>query len=189
MKKWIAALAGICTAVCAQAQPSNVKLVEQNGHLSPVAIKVTYLTGQTRNLMLAGIGSKLKDSYFTHQLVVRGDGGVSQRSLWLDSIASIHGTATLRTMGDEFTVTLKDGKQVPVMFAAFHDGEQCSGEPVHDGYTCNVFYVRNEDDGQEKIELRKVKSVEFLGPVRKDKAGNAMFEHWRYSPFTGERLQ
>lgn len=184
----MAATAALCVAVSGDAQTKNLKIVEQNGHLSPVAIKVTSLNGQTRNLMLIGIGSPIRDEYLTHQLTVRADGGATNRTLWLDSIAAIKGTATLKRLGDEFTVVLKGGREVAVTFAAWHDAASCSGEPTEERFTCNVLFVRNEDDGVEKIELRKVKQVDFIGPVRKDKAANLMYELWRYSPFTGEKL-
>jgi hypothetical protein len=140
--------------------------------------------------MLAGIGSQLRDSYMTHQLVVLGDGGASKRSVWLDSIAKIEGTSNLRTLGDEFVITLKNGSSVNVMFTEFSNfgGGVCEGEAKRPEFTCNHMFVRNMDDGMEKIDLGKVKRVEFLGAARKDKAGNAMYEPWRYSPFTGERI-
>lgn len=189
MKLWIATLSAMCAAACIQAETNNLKVVEEKGHLSPVAIKVTSLSGQTRSLMLIGIGSTIRDEYLTHQLTVRTDGGASSRTLWLDAIGAIRGTSSLRRLGDEFTIVLKDGREVSAMFAAWHDGiGGCSGEPTNEGFTCNVLFVRNEDDGVEKIELRKVKAVDFIGPVRQDKAGNAMYEPWRYSPFTGEKL-
>ena len=125
MKPWIAALSAVCLAACAQAQSNSLKVVEEKGHLSPVAIKVTSLNGQSRNLMLIGIGSLIRGDYLTHQLTVRTDGGASHRSLWLDSIGAIRGTSTLRRIGDEFTIVLKDGKEVPAMFAAWHDGSGC----------------------------------------------------------------
>jgi len=191
MKSFIAALTLTCAAWAAHAQTNNLKIVESNGHLSPVAIRVTYPNNQKRNLTLLGIGSSLRDNYLTHQMVVRSDGGASQRALWFDSIASIRGTSTLRTLGDEFTITLKDGRQVTAMFTRFFElgAGSCAGEATDERFTCNVLVVRNEDDGLEKLDLRKVAQVEFLAAARRDKAGNAMFDTWRYSPFTGERLQ
>jgi len=125
----------------------------------------------------------------THQFTVRTDGGASTRTLWLDAIGWITGTSNLQRLGDEFTIILRDGKQVSATFAAWHDsGSYCGGEPSDERFVCDVIFVRNEDDGVEKIELRKVETVEFIAPLRQDKAGNAMFGPWRYSPFTGEKL-
>jgi hypothetical protein len=53
---------------------------------------------------------------------------------------------------------------------------------------CSVLMIMNQDEGHERIDMRKLKSVEFLPAPKKDKAGNGMFDTWRYSPFTGERL-
>jgi len=36
--------------LCARAQSNNLKVVEEKGHLSPVAINVTSLNGQVRKL-------------------------------------------------------------------------------------------------------------------------------------------
>lgn len=181
-------LSSLCAAASLFAQSNNLKVTEEKGHLSPVAIRVTLLNGQTRGLTLIGVGAN-RDSYLTHVFVVRTDGGASQRSLWLDSIAAIHGTASLRRTSDEFTVFLKSGTQVAASFTAWHDVGACNGEPGNDDrFHCNILWVRNEDDSVEKIDLRKISQVEFFGAARKDKAGNAMFDLWRYSPFTGERL-
>jgi hypothetical protein len=53
---------------------------------------------------------------------------------------------------------------------------------------CSALIIVNQDEGQERIDMRQLKSVEFLPAPRKDKMGNTMFEIWRYSPFTGEKL-
>jgi hypothetical protein len=118
---------------------------------------------------------------------VRTEAGTTQRNLWLDTLGAIKGTNSLRRLTDEFTVVLKDGKELPVSFSYFCDKEIPAAD-AHDGYVCRYLYVKSDDDSSQKIDLRNVKSVEFLGPVRKDKARNAMFDHWVFSPFTGEKL-
>jgi hypothetical protein len=190
MKSWMLMIAGCCASVGAFAQSANLKVVEMNGHLSPVAIRINYPNGASREAMLVGIGSPIRDVYLTHHFVARADGGATERSFWFDAIASIRGTNSLRTLNDEFLITLKNGTQTRVMFAAFHDtaGGACTGEPTEDRFTCEVLWVRNQDDSLEKVDLRKVQSVDFLGAARKDRANNAMFDPWRYSPFTGEKL-
>lgn len=188
MKLQFVAIGILCAAAYAPAQTKNLKVVEQNGHLSPVAIRITTLNGQTRDLTLIGIGSPIRSEYLTHQLTVRTDGGASDRTLWLDSIAAIRGTSMLRRLNDEFTIVLKSGKQFAASFAGWHDTSGCHGEPSDESWVCNVIFVRNEDDGIEKMDFRKVQAIEFIGPVRKDKANNAMYDHWRYSPYTGEKL-
>lgn len=162
------------------------KVVEESGHLSPVLVKIVFLNDTSRTVMLRGVGVNAGSSFRTHTLTVKTDGGASERRIWLDSIAAIQGTGTMRTRGSEFTVVLKDGKKIAAQFT----GSNCDGDidPNSPDYDCRILYTHNEDDGDQKIDLQKVKSVEFLGPARKDKAGNAMFDTWRHSPFTGEKL-
>ncbi len=50
MKIWIATIGFACAGLCARAQSNNLKVVEEKGHLSPVAINVTSLNGQVRKL-------------------------------------------------------------------------------------------------------------------------------------------
>jgi hypothetical protein len=190
---WIAISFALCATIAAtstgaEAQSHNFKVVEEKGHLSPVGIRITYPNGRSRNVMLAGVGNNSYDTYNTHQLVVRSDGGASQRTLWLDSIGAIQGTSAMRTYTDEFVMLLKDGQRVQSMFSG-SNVLGCSGEPSSADNACSVLYIRNEDDGMEKLDLRKVQTVEFNAPPRKDRAGNVMFDLWRYSPFTGERIQ
>jgi hypothetical protein len=164
----------------------QLKVVEEDGHLSPLMVKIVFLNDASRTVMLRGIGMEAGNSFTTHSISVKTDGGASERRIWLDSIGSIQGTGAMRTRGSEFTVILKDGKKVAAQFT----GTGCRGDispdvPTHD---CRVLCTQNEDGGDQKIDLQKVKSVEFMAAARKDKAGNAMFDTWRYSPYTGEKL-
>jgi hypothetical protein len=172
----------LCLPLSVIAQQPKVE--EKDGHLSPVMVKIVFLNDSSRTMMLRGIGTDAGNNFLTHQFGVQTDGGASKRTIWLDSIATIEGTGTMRTRGSEFTVTLKDGKKISAIFAG-HDCSTNMGAPEYD---CRTLFTHNEDDGDQKIDLQKVKSVQFLGPARKDKAGNAMFDTWRYSPFTGEKL-
>ena len=103
-------------------------------------------------------------SYTTHAVELTGDAN-AEVSVWVDTIAKI----------DEI-----DDKRLRITSA---DGEQ--RDYRHGGKGLRVY---NPDDSTEVIWLRHLKSVRFLDPPRKDKEGNAMFNHWRFSPFTGERL-
>ena len=162
------------------------KVEEQQGHLSPVTVKITFVDGTSRTVMLRGVGRASSNSFHTHTIGVQTDGGASKRRIWLDTIAAIDGTSGMRTRSSEFTIVLKDGSKVAAMFT----GSNCEDEidPKYPDYDCRTLFTQNQDDGVQKIDLQKVKSVEFVGPARKDKAGNAMFELWKYSPFTGEKL-
>ena len=48
--------------------------------------------------------------------------------------------------------------------------------------------VASPDGGTESVDLRKIKRIDFMEPARKDALGKAMFDEWRFSPWTGEKL-
>lgn len=177
------ALAGLAAPGFGQQAP---KIEEQGGHLAPVSVRVTFKNGQSRNVMLRGFGNAPSTSYMTHQFVVLADGGASTRRFWTDTMAAIKGTGSMRTRNSDFSIVLKDGTEVPVQFT----GMNCKGEIKKDSpdWDCRTMYTYNEDDGDQKIDLMQVSLVEFLGVPRKDKAGHAMFDSWKYSPYTGEKL-
>jgi hypothetical protein len=52
----------------------------------------------------------------------------------------------------------------------------------------DALYISNPDGGTERVQVSKVKRVEFLNPPRMDKDKHAMLDDWRYSPYTGEKL-
>ena len=104
---------------------------------------------------------------FSH--VVRGKGyGDAKTTLWLDTIAKIKDTSD-----KEALFTLKNDKEVTLEWGAGNEPE---------------FVLSGEGQENETLKFRNFKSVEFLKPARKDKKENAMFDHWKYSPYTGEKL-
>jgi hypothetical protein len=151
-----------------------------------VLVKVTFKNGQARTVMLRGFGNPPASNFMTHQFVVLADGGASTRRIWTDTIAAIKGTGAMRTRTSDFTVVLKDGTAVVAQFT----GMNCQGEVKQDSpnWYCGAMFTYNEDDGDQKIDLLQVDLVEFLGVPRKDKAGHAMFDAWKYSPYTGEKF-
>jgi hypothetical protein len=36
--------------------------------------------------------------------------------------------------------------------------------------------------------LARIKQLRFVSAARADRLNNPMFDHWRFSPYTGERL-
>jgi hypothetical protein len=170
---------------CAQAFAQQPKVTEEQNHLSPVTVKITFMDDTSRTVLLRGIGES--EHFLTHVFAVKTDGGASTRKVWLDSIAAVKGTGAMRTRSSEFTIVLKDGTMVSAQFTsgAFCDHETASSVPNSD---CRFLYAYNADDGNQTIDLQKLKSVEFIAPARKDKAANAMYDTWRYSPYTGEKL-
>ena len=140
-----ASLAFTIKAVFAQ-QP---KVVFDQGHISPLAAKITYRDGKVRSVMIVACESIF--SSLTH--VVRGKGdGDAITTLWLDSIAKVK-----ETSDKEGTFVLKNGKEVTLEWKEY-----------------DPFFILDGDGQQnEKLQFRNFKSVEFLKGARKDKkAGN-----------------
>jgi hypothetical protein len=174
-----------CVAVYAEAP----RAIEEKGHLSPLTVRITFTDGTMRKSLLTGIG--FDNTYLTHVLGVLTDNRTVPRNLWLDNIQSIRGTDHLRRLTDEFVIELKDGKEIQASLAGGNSSFGCKysdARNLNDGNLCKFLEIRSEDDGRQRIDLLNVKQVDFLPPARKDRAGNAMFDHWRYSPYTGEKL-
>jgi len=171
-------------AVCAQ-----LKVKEDHGHIAPVRAKITLRNDRTREVVINGVGGG--DNALSHVMIVWTEAGVSKRTIWIDSIASISGLDNIRRATDEFTVHLKNASEVSAMFSGGGIyGAQCSEgqRPDNVDNLCSILFIGNADEGTEKLNMRDLKSVEFLPAGRKDKLGNAMFDTWKFSPFTGERL-
>lgn len=180
------ALAGLAIFSFAIAYGQPPKVVEKNGHLSPLQVRITFKNDTVRDVLLLGIGGSTE--YSTHQFGVRTEAGTTQRYLWLDNLSSINGTSTIRRLTDEFTVVLKDRKELAVGFSYYSCDREIPSGDFRDDWVCRHIHVKGDDDSNQLIDLRNVKSLSFVGPARKDKAGNAMFDHWRFSPYTGESL-
>lgn len=155
-------------------QPNRIKVEMQAGHVSPNIAKITYPSGATRNVTILGVGKAYDDGYTTHALVLR-DEAESKVTIWIDTIRHI------RNANDESALfVLKNGTERRLWFThAFGN---------YPDTLLKVLMVANDDGGQEKINISRLTSVEFVAAPRRDKANNAMFEQWLYSPFTGERL-
>ena len=139
-------LAFITCTVKGASGPSQIANVEQEtrgGHLSGLMARVTLPDGSSRTVKLEGVGCSRS---ICSRVVIKGYGeGGSQVQKWLDSIETIKDT----TEGDAFFV-LKDGTQQRLSL-------------VHD---FRVLYIANRSGGTEKLDLAKVKSLEFVAPVR-----------------------
>jgi len=160
----------------AYGQPNRFKGEMQAGHVSPNMAKLTYPSGTTRNVMILGIGIEYDNEYRTHAIRLR-DEAESVVTVWIDTIRLI------RNGNDESAVfVLKNGTERRLWFI----GDTPSVDNPR--FIRRVLMVANDDGGQEKINIARLASVEFVTAPRKDKASNAMFERWLYSPFTGERL-
>lgn len=156
-------------------QPNRIKVEMQAGHVSPNIAKITYPSGTTRNVTVLGVGYAYGDSYTTHTITLR-DEAESVVTVWIDTIRQI------RNANDESAVfVLKSGTERRLWFTY-------TTSTTDPDFKRRVLIVANDDGGQEKINISRLTAVEFVAPPRRDKANNAMYEQWLYSPFTGERL-
>jgi hypothetical protein len=154
----------LCAAAAAAADP--LKVEKEDGHVSPVPAEVTFADKSKRKVMVYGVGGNPAKGrgYYRHFLRATGEGGTDVR-VWLDTIGA------LNALTEEAAVIVqKDG----------------SKRRVNHGNL--VLYFVNPDDSREHVFLAKLKGVKFLKPARKDGSGKAMFDHWLYSPYTGEKL-
>jgi hypothetical protein len=154
---------GPALANASVAEPAEV--VKKDGHVSPLTVEITHADGRSRRVLLDGVRW---NSFFQWQFFCVG-AGKSEVTFWLDAIREISDIDAT-----EATITLKDGTKQTFK----HD--QAGGGPK--------LIVLQEKGGKEVIELKRLKSVRFLKPVRKDSQDKAMFDHWQFSPFTGEKL-
>lgn len=144
---------------------------------------------------VTGIGAMADSSpsIYSHRFFVRTDGGVTKKTIWIDTIREMKGMDQLRRSSSEFTIVLKTGTTIEASLvgARGRTSDDCNELIAYEAdkhNPCSLLGVRTDDDGSETIDMRDLKSIKFLEPVRKDKEGNAMFDKWRFSPFTGEKL-
>ena len=183
----VIAIAALLLALDSAGQ--QIKVKEDRGHISPVNARLTFRNDKTRDVVISAIGGHgFLDDFLTHVIVVRTEGGASKRTLWIDQLKAIRGLS--ERPRDEFIIELKDGTAIDATFGENSGGEQCkSGQELQNAdRACSLLIITNTDESTEQINMMSLKSVEFLPPARRDKAGNFMFDTWRYSPFTGEKL-
>jgi hypothetical protein len=154
-------------------QIQRPKVEKRDGHISPLMAKITYESGTVRTVMVLGLVNAGGNSYHTHAVVFK-DEAESQVTLFLDTISVIK-----KPNEEDAIFVLKSGKERKL----WYNVECCDASQKA---RCLVTW--NDDGGNEKIDMARLQQVEFLAPARKDKAGNAMFDWWNYSPFTGEKL-
>jgi hypothetical protein len=180
-------LVAIWPVVCPAQQ---LKIKEDQGHISPVRAKITFANDRTRDVVISAVGSETFDRFYTHVLFVRTEGGASKRKLWIDQIKAIRQLSPRPR--SEFTIDLKDGSSFDAQFVhtggGMSDGCPAFYEIAEAKDACSFVVITNSDESIERINLMSLKAVDFYPLPRKDKAGNLMFDTWRYSPLTGEKL-
>lgn len=155
---FVLALAGRATA-------QQAKVVVREGHFAPLSARITYRDGKSRDVVVvrSWYNMNLDSDPEFHGI---GDGG-SDVQLWLDTIARIK-----EVTDKEFTVVMKSGSERTLGYGPNHPG----------------LVLQNLDGGAEFVQIQRIKSIDFVGAARKDSKGNVMFDQWKFSPFTGEKL-
>ena len=139
----------------------NLKSAVENGHRSVFSVEVTYEDGAKAKETMASM------SYGGTGFVLIGkDPHGGEHQLWLDTIADIDVIApkTIR-------LAFKDGRKMDL-----------AGEG---GFAINT---ASPDGGSAEVPFEKIKHIRFLHPVRHDGLGNAIFDAWLFSPYTGKRV-
>lgn len=146
------------------------KAKKEDGHDSALSVTIEFREkgAKARGGILVGTTYDKSPGFYSPFQFAYADTGTTAATLWLDTIQTMSDTSETG-----LTVTMKDGKKRSVKF----------GEKGH-----RYLILALPDGGQEVIALDEVKAVQFLRPARKDADGNAMFDHWTFSPFTGEKL-
>jgi hypothetical protein len=152
-------------AIAATVPAQQAKVAVVDGHCAPLSAQITYRGGKTRNVIVVRSWYNLAAESWP-EIHGIGDGG-SDVKLWLDTIAEVK-----ETSDKEFTLVMKNGSERTFGYSLYYTG----------------FVLQNPEGGMEFVPMSGFKSLQFLGPVRKDSKEFAMFDQWKFSPFTGERL-
>jgi hypothetical protein len=159
-------LAGwLAATLVAWADPPKVE--RKDNHLSPLMAELTFRDEKVKpvKVMVYGVKTGTASVYYTkHHYELTGDGDTRVK-VWLDTIREIKEIDDKR-----LTVVFKDGAE-----RQFRHGRE-------------QLLLYHPDDSTEEVPLVKLREVKFLKAPRQDKEKQAMFGHWRYSPFTGEKL-
>ncbi|MCI0683036.1 MAG: hypothetical protein L0Y71_13120 [Gemmataceae bacterium] len=165
-----ALLAVVVAALVVGLAPADPPKVEsEKNHWSPLLAEITFKDRKVKPAQVMICGIQLGATYYSHAYVLTGDGDGKVR-VWLDTIGAINNIDDRR-----LTVVFKDGRKRDFR----HSGDFIGGD---------LLRVYHPNDATEKIPLVKLQEVRFLRTPRMDREKQAMFDHWRYSPFTGEKL-
>jgi hypothetical protein len=131
----VALLSPVTFAVRGASEPPE----DRQGHVSGLTARITMADGTSRMAKLEGMGCSA--SIRSRTVIKSKAESESLVKTWLDSIAAIRDT----TPGDALFV-LKDGSARRLSFVT----------------DFRVMYLANRLGGTEKLDLAKIKSVEFL---------------------------
>lgn len=160
----LAAAAWIGSVAVGVADPPKVE--NEDGHLSPVMAEITFLDNTKRKAMVFGVGGDPNKGkgYYPHHFQATSKQGTDVR-VWIDTIRAIKAPKETEAL-----VVSKDGTERLL------------------NHKNQGLHLYHPDESKEYVFLAKLKEVHFLKPARKDKMNKAMFDHWLYSPYTGEKL-
>ncbi len=146
----------------ASADPPKVE--RQDNHVVPLMTEITFKDKDLPKARVMVFSIVSGPYVSTHAWNLIGDGDTSVR-VWLDTIAEIKEIDDKR-----LTVVFKDGKE-----RQFRHKQQ-------------ALWVYHPNDSREEVPVVKLTHIRVLRAPRKDKENQAMFDQWRYSPYTGEKL-
>ncbi len=150
------------TLIIKAALADGLEVIKEQGHLAPVKIEVTYNSGAKKTGLL--LHSENSSANKSQVAVSRNKKGGGEILVYHDTL-----TAIKEITGETGLYVFKNGTE-----------ERIDLSPN--------FWVVTENDAREKLDWTKVKSVKYIAPARKDDEGNAMFDHWKYSPYTGKKI-
>ena len=113
------------------------------GHISGLTAKITMADGTNRTARFEGVGCSAS---ICSRTVIKAEGeDKSPVSTWLDSLSAITDT----TANDALFISKDGTRRRLTLLKDFR-----------------VIYIVNRTAGTDKVDLAKVKSIEFLPPVR-----------------------
>jgi hypothetical protein len=141
------------------------KVTIEDGHIMPLEVLITFPSGNNlQGLLCSSYVAPVDNAKIDHKHEASSmDGG--KVSLWWDTVAAI-----------------EDANSKDALFV-FKNGQE-----RRLGHNYPYLIIIDDIGIVDSIHFEKIKKVEFLKPPRKDGEGHAMFDHWRYSPYTGEKL-
>lgn len=139
----------------------NLQARTEGGHRSVFSAEVTYADGTKRKETISNmsIGG-------TAFVLIGKDPQGAEHQVWLDTIADLDVIAP-----EKIRVTYKDGKSTTLT----QDGPY-------------AIQIASPQGGTAEARFENVRHVHFLRPVRRDSLGNAIFDGWPFSPYTGKRI-
>ncbi len=137
-KSWIPALLLVPVAFAMK----EADAPGRQAHLSGLTARITLPNGTVQMAKLEGLGCSQS---ICSRVAIKGKAGDnSLASFWLDSIAAIKDTTENGAL-----LVMKDG----------------TGQRISLVTDFRVFYLANQSRGPEKLDLREIKSLEFLPPT------------------------